>query len=132
MVDAPDSARAAAAPVGGVSFAHETADIDGARVWQTAAVLVATIVAAGFIASGLLSLFHSMTGRPLSPINPPPTAMPSPPLQSAPTIDLAVLRAQKRAMLNEYRWIDRDKGIVRIPIERAMSLLIARSAAKPR
>jgi hypothetical protein len=34
-------------------------------------------------------------------------------------------------MLNEYRWIDRDKGVVRIPIERAMSLLIARSGGRP-
>jgi hypothetical protein len=115
---------------GGISFAHETADVDARRVWQTAAILVATIVAAGFVAAGLLALFHSTTGRPLTPINPAPTAMPTPPLQSAPAIDLATLRAQKRAMLNEYRWIDRDKGIVRIPIDRAMSLLIARSRGK--
>ena len=114
----------------GVSLAHETADVDGRRIWQTAAILVATIVAAGFVAFGLLAAFHQMIGRPLSPIDPPPTAMPSPALQSAPAIDLAALRAQKHAMLNEYRFIDRDKGIVRIPIERAMSLLIARSPAK--
>ncbi|HSU44915.1 MAG TPA: hypothetical protein VLN42_11920 [Casimicrobiaceae bacterium] len=110
--------------------AHETADVDAKRVWQTAAVLAATIVGAGFVAYGVLALFHHEIGRPLTPINPPPTAMPSPPLQSAPTLDLAALRAQKHAMLGEYRWIDRDKGIVRIPIERAMALLIARTPPK--
>jgi hypothetical protein len=40
---------------------------------------------------------------------------------------LRALRAEKHALLDEYRWIDRDKGIVRIPIERAMARLIART-----
>jgi hypothetical protein len=111
--------------------AHETADVDGRRIWQTAAALVATIVAAGLVASFVLAFFHHETGRPLSPVDAPPTAMGSPPLQSAPAVDLAALRVQKRALLNEYRWIDRDKGIVRIPIERAMSLLIARGTTRP-
>jgi hypothetical protein len=108
--------------------AHEAADVDGRRVWQTAAAIAATIIAAALVAYGLLALFHRETGRALAPINPPPTAMPSPPLQSAPTLDLAALRAQKHALLHEYRWIDRDKGLVRIPIERAMALLIERSS----
>lgn len=129
MAEPQGSARVNAPPLRGA--AHETADVDRRRIWQTAAALAATIVAAGFIASGVLAFFHHETGRPLSPINPPPAAMASPPLQSAPALDLAALREQKRAMLNEYRWIDRDKGIVRIPIERAMSLLIARSGARP-
>jgi len=29
-------------------------------------------------------------------------------------------------MLNEYRWIDRKAGIVAIPVDRAMELLIQR------
>lgn len=105
---------------------HETADIDGRRVWATAAVLAATIVLAGFMAAGAVALIGTMVGRPLAPINPPPTAMPSPPLLSAPSRDLQALRAEKRALLSHYAWIDRTHGIVRIPIERAMSLLIAR------
>jgi len=129
MAEAQGSVRVNAPSLRGA--AHETADVDGRRIWQTAAALAATIVAAGFIASGVLAFFHHETGRPLSPINPPPATMASPPLQSAPALDLAALREQKRAMLNQYRWIDRDKGIVRIPIERAMSLLIARSGARP-
>jgi hypothetical protein len=130
MAEAQGSVQVKAPPLSGA--AHETADVDGRRIWQTAAALAAAIVAAGFIASGVLAFFHHENGRPLSPLNPPPTAMPSPPLQSAPALDLAALRDQKRAMLNEYRWLDRDQGIVRIPIERAMSLLIARSAARPK
>jgi hypothetical protein len=129
MAEAQGSVRVNAPPLRGA--AHETADVDAPRIWRIAAALAATIVAAGFIASAVLAFFHHETGRPLSPVNAPPTAMASPPLQSAPARELAALRTQKRAMLNEYRWIDRDKGIVRIPIERAMSLLIARSSARP-
>jgi len=68
--------------------------------------------------------------RALFATNTRPTQMPSPPLQSAPVRDLAALREEKHAMLSEYRWLDRDKGVVRVPIERAMELLIARSPVK--
>jgi hypothetical protein len=112
------------------SPAHETADVDGRRIWLTGGILAATIVVVGFAASGALRLFRHETDRPLFATNTTPTQMPSPPLQGAPALDLKALRAQKHAMLNEYRWIDRDKGVVRIPIEQAMALLIARSAVQ--
>ena len=108
---------------------HETADIDGRGVWATAGILVATIVLAGLMAAGAIALFATMVGRPLAPINPPPTQMPSPPLQSAPSLDLRALRAEKHALLAQYAWVDRAHGVVRIPIERAMDLLIARGKA---
>jgi hypothetical protein len=34
------------------------------------------------------------------------------------------LVAEQEARLNSYRWIDRDKGIVAIPIERAAELVV--------
>ena len=38
---------------------------------------------------------------------------------------LAALRAEDDAKLNSYRWINKDKGTVQIPIERAMELVLA-------
>ena len=111
---------------------HETADIDGPRVWATAGALAGTIVLAALMAAGAIALVGTLVGRPLAPINPPPSRMPSPPLQSAPPLDLAALRAEKHALLSSYAWIDRAHGVVRIPIERAMSLLIARGERGPR
>jgi hypothetical protein len=32
------------------------------------------------------------------------------------------LKSQQRKMLSRYGWVDRDAGVVRIPIERAMDL----------
>ncbi len=45
--------------------------------------------------------------------------------------ELRSLEASQLTILEEYRWVDRGKGIVGIPIDRAMELLVRREAAKP-
>jgi hypothetical protein len=37
---------------------------------------------------------------------------------------LAKLRAENEKVLHSYAWIDKDKGVVQIPIERAMELTV--------
>lgn len=49
-----------------------------------------------------------------------------PRLQLAPEVDLQTFRAREDRELNSYGWIDRTTGVVRIPIERAMDLLVQR------
>jgi hypothetical protein len=39
--------------------------------------------------------------------------------------NLAALSAENQKVLNSYRWIDRGKGIVGVPIDRAMQLVVA-------
>src|SRR5437762_1164629 len=46
--------------------------------------------------------------------------------QIASDADLKQLRATEDAVLTTYGWIDRKNGIVRIPIDRAMDLLLQR------
>ena len=53
-------------------------------------------------------------------------APPEPRLQTAPLGDLATLRASEDARLHGYAWVDREAGVVRIPIERAIDLLAER------
>jgi hypothetical protein len=43
--------------------------------------------------------------------------------------DLLSLRAREDAQLHSYGYIDRSRGVVRIPIERAMELLAQEAAA---
>jgi hypothetical protein len=50
---------------------------------------------------------------------------PSPRLQTDPRRDLAALHAREDAQLKHYGWIDRPSGRVRVPVERAMELLVA-------
>lgn len=56
-------------------------------------------------------------GRPLPP---------EPRLQQAPQDDMAKLRAAEDRQLASYGWIDRPKGIVRIPIKEAMRIVAQR------
>ncbi|MCS6953361.1 MAG: hypothetical protein RMK57_02685 [Bryobacterales bacterium] len=51
---------------------------------------------------------------------------PAPRLQVTPESDLEAVRRAEAALLNSYGWVDRDAGIVRIPIDRAMELLAER------
>jgi hypothetical protein len=108
---------------------HEVADISGRRIALTAAGLVAVLIVvalAAFAVRALLRPDRPSTQLPARASHPLTTA---PQLQNAPALDLDALHREKSAMLNEYRWIDRSKGVVQIPIERAMQLTIERSVA---
>jgi len=57
-----------------------------------------------------------------------PTAPPEPRLQIAPAVDLKAHRAAEDALLHGYGWVDRQAGVVHIPIERAMELTAGAAA----
>jgi hypothetical protein len=42
--------------------------------------------------------------------------------------DLQQAREEGEAILRNYRWVDRDQGVVAIPIEKAMDLAVERMA----
>jgi hypothetical protein len=46
--------------------------------------------------------------------------------------ELAQARAEQLGVLNAYRWIDEKTGVVGIPVERAMELVVAERAAGKR
>jgi hypothetical protein len=43
-------------------------------------------------------------------------------------VDARQLREQELQMLDSYGWVDRDNGVARIPIDRAMQLMLERDA----
>jgi hypothetical protein len=51
---------------------------------------------------------------------------PPPRLQTSNAVELVEHRAREAEVLGGYAWIDRDAGIVRIPIERALELVAER------
>lgn len=55
-----------------------------------------------------------------------PTQPPEPRLQVTPATDLKKVRAEEDAALHSYAWIDPQSGLVRIPIDRAIDLLVER------
>ena len=48
---------------------------------------------------------------------------PEPRLQKSPVADLNEVRAGEEMILHSYGWVDPEKGIVRIPVERALELV---------
>jgi hypothetical protein len=56
----------------------------------------------------------------------PPPLPPAPVLQVKPREELKQFRADEDAVLGSYAWIDAQAGVVRIPIERAMALVVQR------
>lgn len=76
-------------------------------------------------------LFDYLAAQPEA--GPPPSSMalsrevpPLPRLQVSGTVDLKRFREAEEKVLNSYAWVDRDAGIVRIPVERAIELLAER------
>ncbi len=51
---------------------------------------------------------------------------PAPRLQVRPDLELAELRAQEDAILGSYAWVEKDRAVVRIPIDEAMRIVAER------
>jgi hypothetical protein len=59
----------------------------------------------------------------------PEAAQPTEPsLQVSPRLDWRAFRQQQLNQLNSYGWVSRAEGTVRIPINRAMELLVQRQS----
>lgn len=54
----------------------------------------------------------------------------APMLQADPVKDMQAMRAEQEGKLNSYGWIDREKGVVHVPIEKAMAFTLERSMVK--
>lgn len=93
---------------------------------------VAAMVALVLLAVWLIQV--TLYGGNLS--TPPPLeeradTIPPPRLQASPARDRALLEARTENILNSYGWIDQEQGIVHIPIDRAIELLLARGLEHP-
>lgn len=90
-------------------------------VWTAVALLILLPLAMG----GVWAFMVTVWGAPEEPApmfaegRPRPAA--GPPLQADPRADLDALRARWDRRLKGYGWVDREAGIVHIPIERAMA-----------
>ena len=68
----------------------------------------------------------------VSPLAPARDMPPNPKLQVNSRMELQQVRTHENVLLHQYAWIDKDKGIVRIPIERAIELIAQRGLPPPK
>jgi hypothetical protein len=64
---------------------------------------------------------QGVRGAPLAPAPPRP---PGPQLQTLPARDMQEMLQVENARLQSYAWVDRAAGIARIPIDRAIELVL--------
>jgi hypothetical protein len=125
MADAESArhATAAHATEAHATDAHAPDDIASRRVLIGAALVAGTVLVAAIAVAVMNRELAGWFGIALFPqtLHPPRVEGAAP--QPAPANDLERLRAEKRRMLHEYRWLDRAHGVVRIPIEQAMQRL---------
>jgi hypothetical protein len=99
-------------------------------VWATIAIVVVTVAVFLLMRSlfGYLAAREAMRGPQRNPLAETHARElpPEPRLQPAPIEDLRELRANEDSILNTYGWVDRNAGVVRVPVERAMELLAER------
>lgn len=107
---------------------YEPSDVNLRAVSLVAAII---LVLALLIHGALLLLLYGLAAQqgerlPVPPEASPGSRFPLPALQVSPSEDLVQLREGEDRRLQGYRWVDRSRGIVHIPINRAMELLAER------
>jgi hypothetical protein len=129
-----------------VDLGHPEPHIEAAdvNVWAVGKFAIALVLLAIFSLAGLFALFRyfiQANGGPLPSIMRGPEIdarkrPPAPQLEVTEPLDLARERAAEDKLLTSYGWVDKQNGIVRIPIERAIDMvaqqgLPARTQAPP-
>ena len=110
---------------------HETSDVN---IRGVLAFGVGLIVLGAFISLAvgvLFKYFDSREARQAAPQYPLAATQgnrvpPEPRLQTNPRQDLADLRAREAETLSTYGWVDRNAGVVRIPIDEAIKKTLER------
>jgi hypothetical protein len=91
-------------------------------------ILIVTVLGIGFPFAYRTSQ-HQLSESVSQPVVPglnPTRLFPEPRLQYNEYADMRALRAREEKWLGSYRWVDSTRGLVAIPIERAMDLTAAR------
>jgi hypothetical protein len=106
---------------------HELSDLRPGYVAFFAFGLFAVLVISVVIASLIIhykTVQHAKQDTLMPRLAGEREAMPEPRLQVGAPNELRQLRAAEETALNSYGWVDKDAGIVKIPVDRAMEILV--------
>jgi hypothetical protein len=110
---------------------HETSDVSARPIVKFGIGLAITTAVVSVAMWGLFQFFDARQEKRERPVPPMVAASlhrtPSGPrLEPDPLAPRRAVRAREDALLASYGWVDRNAGVVRIPIDRAMELLVER------
>lgn len=106
-------------------------DIAAGSILGFSAGLAVFLVISAAVCALIFGLFRSSLERRDPPPSPvaeanAPVIPPEPRLQESPIRDMDVFRQRELEVLDGYGWVDRDAGVARIPIDRAIDLYVER------
>jgi hypothetical protein len=105
---------------------YELSDLNPGYVGLFGIGLSVVLVVAVVVASLLIhykTVQHVRQDTPFPRLAREREATPGTRLQIDAQSELRQMRAAEDAMLNSYGWVDKDAGIVRVPVDRAMEIL---------
>ena len=126
----PHAADAVSGPADNPEVHHEESDVNIRAIFGFGGGLMAVAVVVLLVIYVLFGFFDGRE-RATVPAEYPLAAQadkvpPEPRLQEHPREDLSELRAREDEILTSYGWVDRNAGVVRIPIDAAMKLTLER------
>jgi predicted Co/Zn/Cd cation transporter (cation efflux family) len=118
-------------PEESLALGYEVRDVN-LRNLVRLSVILAVVLVVIFGLVGLL-LYSFLNASQVAGSVPPPPLLeeaqdlpPGPLLQRDPEQDMQEMSTEQDAILNNYGWVDKKAGVVRIPIERAIELTLER------
>jgi len=109
-----------------IETGHELSDLSPKNIAIFAASLAAMIIVVLWICYELFQHYSTVSMKtevPPSPLSYAREPTPEPHLLVVPGQELKAMRAAEDSILNSYAWVDRERGIVRIPMQRAIDIL---------
>lgn len=103
-------------------FDYERTDVRSAAIAGIAAGLAAFVIATPLV----MPLVFPQSMHHRTPSAPPALSADAPQLEITPQQDLQRLHRGEAEQTEDYGWTDRSRGMVRIPLARAMELLVQR------
>ena len=114
-----------------VEVVHEESDVNVAAILRYGLGLFAVAVVVHVFLWWLLGVYERQDQRAQTQAFPMAAGQqnrlpPAPRFQENPQEELQQLREKQKALLEGYGWVNKEAGIVRIPIEDAMKLVVER------
>jgi hypothetical protein len=117
-----------------VRAGHEEDAVAARLLWRSAAAFVGVLLLGMAVIYTIQPVMVARQEAASPPANPLAAVYgrvepPAPRLQVDPALDIHEQRKAEEQLLTTYGWVDKPAGVVRIPIERAMGLLVERAGA---
>ncbi|MGH9712440.1 MAG: hypothetical protein ACRD5M_03975 [Candidatus Acidiferrales bacterium] len=113
-------------PVESAGYEHSDADVPSLVKFGLTLLVILVVVSLSMWRMFLYFAKSQQLGPPASPFENARVLPPQPRLQVQPQLDLRMYCEGQLQLLNTYGWVDPQNDVVRIPVDRAMDLIIQR------